>query len=208
MPDNQQPQANLTFAQKELQTIDLTKQTFRLKGFWQKTQEEQTEIIRDFLEGLKRIWEVDTTAININYDPNAYRMTGGGRYDPQNDILYLHKASLMTALHEFKHMLQFKRPEYTASPDLELDAQSWSHGIFRAALPKLYQRSLEDGKFMHANVPVFPFHFLDFMDRTRQIQGTSERNPAARQRPEQGEDREPAAEQERSPSTRRHTRRR
>jgi hypothetical protein len=70
----------------------------------------------------------------------------------------------MTSLHEWKHALQHRFKDYRYKNDPEADATTWSHTIFRLALPKLYERSLASGKFFHRPADAYPLHLFSFLD--------------------------------------------
>ncbi len=125
--------------QKEEQTIVAIKAAIVKKGFWQMADEQQKEVLQSLLTVLNKIWGTQVTLMTNFNNPIMYRMTGGGTYHLESHQITLYKASLMTFLHEFGHALHERAGE--------LPAINWSHRMFQGAMPRVYQNSLEEGKF-------------------------------------------------------------
>lgn len=147
-------------ADKEMATVKLVKARFKGKGLWRASPSDQNHALQSFMRAFNAIWGTSTRLVFDTSSESSrinYALTGGGTYDSTTNTITLYKFSLMTLLHELKHSLQHQLPFYTAFEDKEVDAQAWSHGIFKYAMPNTYRRASESGAFYHSGVPSFPF---------------------------------------------------
>lgn len=153
----------MSYEQKEAGTIDLTRNTFRMTGFWKKSQEEQTEIITGYFNALKELWQIEF-GIEVHLDDEMQaRMTGGASFNHTPPTLLIYKASVMTILHMFKHVLRTLVPDYpVVNGEPQQDSAIWAHTIFKLALPVLYERNVQEGKFMIPIEEWFPLEGVQF----------------------------------------------
>lgn len=110
------------------------------------------------------IWESDFSLV-VDFDNvEKFARTGGGEFVPKSQTIYLYFPSLIVYLHEFKHGLQFVLPSYTLLKNPEEDALSWSHSLFKIALPQIYRKICEEERVFYTtrNLQVFPFLFSSF----------------------------------------------
>jgi len=116
--------------------IGMVKKTCR--GFFKKDSSGKLIILERLIKAFN-----EYSGLNVRFmfenDDFMYYITGGGCYlQVYNTIKLFNKPSMMTFLHEWKHAMGERD---------ELLARRWSHGIFRAAFPKTYKHSLEQGLF-------------------------------------------------------------
>jgi hypothetical protein len=129
--------------------VKLTQDFFKQKGFWQMNEAEQQEVCTAFWVALCHEYELQAELRFDSSNGIAYFRTGGGEI--VNGVCTLYKPSIMTLLHEFRHILQQQIPDLTlANPNVELDAQLWSHGVFCNAMPILYTKNRQRNLFLHA----------------------------------------------------------
>ena len=116
-----------------------------------------------YLHDLMDVWGVKVNLV-LKFDDSVNgAMTGGGNFQPHTNTIFLYKASLMTALHEFKHVIRCAYPMYNKGISEE-DAVSWSHTVFYLAMPRLYQQSLDKGYFIHIlDTPYFTLNASDIV---------------------------------------------
>ncbi len=115
--------------------------------FYRRSGEKKMDMLATLIRDLADVYGVPAPHVHMVDAPLNW--LGGGEYDQStNSIRIGAPYSLMTTLHEFRHMLQFRMMPEPPS-DVEDDAQAWSHSLFRLALPRLYRDSLRKGKFFH-----------------------------------------------------------
>lgn len=115
--------------------------------FYHRNNREKMDMLAVLIWDLAHIYKVPIPHIHIVGAPMDW--LGGGVYDQSTNSIWIGAPySLMTTLHEFRHLLQFQTMS-EPPPDVEDDARAWSHSLFRLALPRLYRRSLREGKFLH-----------------------------------------------------------
>lgn len=155
----------------EIQTIELVKDLFKGKGKWNEINQYNLQRFFTFFKKLDEIWQIKTN-ICIDFSPHAINnknSNGGGSYHPGLNMLLLNFPSLMTALHEWKHRIQFAYPKYSVvnSPSIDInsiiepDAIIWSHTIFEIALPILYKKNISKGKFSQIPNNIFPLKIFN-----------------------------------------------
>ena len=123
-----------------MKTVKIIKKYINPKVFWKMEKEKQVEILKKLFEELCQLYNIRNIKFEFQDDIRAYKITGGGVYSPKEKKITLFKISLMTFLHEFAHIF---------FPD-EKRARLWSHKAFYYSFPKLYIKSLNEGKFFHA----------------------------------------------------------
>lgn len=153
----------MSYQNKEQATINLTRDTFRMTGFWRKNQEEQQEVISAFLNGLKEIWEIQFE-VELNFSNEVMAsLTGGASYIHEPPKLIVYKPSVMTLLHMFKYVLRYLVPDYpTVDGEANMDSAIWSHTIFKLAMPVLYEKNIQNGTFMIQTEAWFPLEGMEF----------------------------------------------
>lgn len=139
------------YNEKEKQTVDLTREFFKQTGFWRKSTEEQEQIMNQYIKQLGQLWgiKLNTVVCDFEADEDMLQATGGGEFHPVGEdyVFELYRPSLMTALHIFKLLLTKQQQDYFRYQNIQQDAVEWSHTVFKAALPKLYESSKVRGLF-------------------------------------------------------------
>jgi len=131
----------------EQPTIEVVKKYFNKKGNWTKTNYENAIRFYNLFIELNRIYELKTNLIIDFGNPQSF-FTGGGMYVHRTNTIHLFRPSLMTALHEWRHRLQYSN--YCKNvKDKEKNAVLWSHRIFEQALPNTYKKANSENKFFH-----------------------------------------------------------
>mgnify|MGYP001582144222 FL=1 len=129
-------------------TAEVIRRYFRKTGFWKRSPENQEEMLNRCLDELNSLWSTNFT-LTCNFgNEERYHSTGGGTAGFLGMVLY--KSSLMTFLHEFYHLLA--KDNVVKESNSERNAIKWSHAIFKMALPVLYRKGVEEGKFFHSVV--------------------------------------------------------
>jgi hypothetical protein len=105
---------------------------------------------RDKIYATEEFLSCISDVINIHkpafiYDPNLDESCGGGLCLQDINTIIVKKFSVMTLLHEFRHIYQAQK---NMNPfESELDAYSWSHSVFYLANKEAYQNALDKGLF-------------------------------------------------------------
>lgn len=108
------------------------------EGFYKKDELEQTKMIRKLcneLSSLYKIEEPDMIFASKNYSPC---------YDMLNNRIFLTNLSIISFLHEFKHCIQDNNKQINT----EKIARGWSLSVFKQAVPKMFKKSVSEGKVM------------------------------------------------------------
>ena len=116
------------------------------------TVEEKVELMQTWLNKASALYNLQVPAFEFRADDtDGYMVTGGGMYNPEeNKITLFQKASVVTLLHEFKHMRQYKQGGYMYRNDKEEDARAWSVSLFRKTRQRAYRRAVRKG-LLHFN---------------------------------------------------------
>lgn len=132
-------------------TIEITGEL--MPAVWRaETVEAKVELMQDWLNKASALYNLQVPEFEFRaYDTDGYMATGGGMYNPEeNKITLFLKASVVTLLHEFKHMRQHKQGGYMYQNDEEKDARAWSVSLFRKTNPRAYRRAVRKG-LLHFN---------------------------------------------------------
>lgn len=123
-----------------------------MPDIWRGDNESKEIIMRAWLVKASTIYNVPVPAFKFDAaNLDGYSMTGGGCYEPAvNQITLFYKASLVTLLHEFKHMLQHVKGGYMYRDDKEQDARAWSVSLFKMANARAYRTAVRKG-LLHFN---------------------------------------------------------
>lgn len=127
--------------------VSIVLKYFKSRGFWKKTYQEQEEVLIQCMKELNSLCEVDFKLVCDFTNVERYQETGGGIAHGKKMVLF--KPSLMTFLHEYRHLLVKNGICESVDEDKECDSRKWSHTIFKLALPKLYEKNVKEGKFKH-----------------------------------------------------------
>ena len=130
-----------TYKKIKPETVQLIRKFIEEKKAWNKGSfESKMNDYRTLLTNLCAVYKVSIPQFFVNpKDKNLKAMRGF--YNPANDVIGMHKFSLVTFLHEFKHMLQHK----TGKINDEEVARGWSVSLFYQASPKAYERAVRKG---------------------------------------------------------------
>ena len=118
-------------------TILLVRDFLLNKKAWKGTREELMTKYETLLKKLCEIYKVTVPTLVV--DEQSVRLQAGrGCYNHVLNQIEMPKFSLVTFLHEFKHMLQHKKHK----PQSEVVARGWSLSVFKQASPKHYRRAV------------------------------------------------------------------
>lgn len=154
----------MNFKEQELETIRVLKESFPKGTLAKYSVEEQTNMCVNALQKLVNIWKINFTCeLLFHYEKSLFLnnvIGGGGLYihAPMKHLVLL-RPSIMTLIHEFKHVLQYQCEEYGCyKEDKEEDAVLWSHTIFKLAFPERYEKSKK--YFYHTPVEEYELDVL------------------------------------------------
>lgn len=122
------------------ETIALVKDFIETQRPWHGTDEEKKVKYIALLNKLCAIYSVSVPRFAV--EPNNQTLIEShGVYDITDDIIKMPKYSVVTFLHEFKHMIQHKKDK----PNNEEIARGWSISLFYRASPKHYRIAKRKG---------------------------------------------------------------
>jgi len=122
------------------ETILLVRDFLLNKKAWKGTREELMAKYKTLLAKLCEIYNVTVPELVVN-ERSVVLQACSGYYRPPINQIGLPKFSLVTFLHEFKHMLQHKKH----NPQSEIVARGWSLSVFKQASPRHYERAKRKG---------------------------------------------------------------
>lgn len=125
--------------------VAAVKHLVRERRFFRLPDEEKRAMIRELLERLSSIYGIPSPV--VVFDP---RLAGNGLYHPAAHLIGLPPyASLVTALHEFRHAMQARLGVRMHRNHPEHDARAWSLSLYHAAAPRHFRRAVERGPIFH-----------------------------------------------------------
>ncbi|MBA7663267.1 hypothetical protein ES703_71306 [subsurface metagenome] len=118
--------------------MEVIRKTVQDCGLWRVDQEEGFNLLRGMFGGLSGVYSITTpTLIEASYE----------HYLVPAQRIGLPRASLVSALHEYRHHMQkFNLGHY---PDIEVDARAWSISAFYTALPTAFDKAWKEGRIWY-----------------------------------------------------------
>ena len=126
-------------------TIEVTR-LLPKDGIWKKdvSTEEKILICEKWLKSVSEIYEVEVPKFRFSNSQSGYFTSGGGIYSSETACITLYKKfSIVTLLHEFRHHMQYQNSIRMYRGEQEEDARAWSLSLYKSALPKSYQNSVD-----------------------------------------------------------------
>jgi hypothetical protein len=128
------------FTKIKPETIALVKDFIEVQRPWRGTDDEKKVKFNTLLNKLCAIYQLSVPRLVV--DPtNQTLIEAHGMYNLVNDTISLPKYSVVTFLHEFKHMMQHKKNKQNT----ENIARGWSVSLFYRASPKHYRIAKRKG---------------------------------------------------------------
>jgi len=122
------------------ETVLLVRDFLLNKKAWKGTREELLAKYKTLLAKLCGIYKIVVPEFIVDEHSARLRDCHGG-YNFVINRIALPKFSIVTFLHEFKHMLQHKKHKINS----EVIARGWSLSVFRQASPKHYELAKRKG---------------------------------------------------------------
>lgn len=122
------------------EVIALVKDFIEVQKPWRGTEDEKKVKFMTLLQQLCVKYEITVPTLRVDAN-DEFLQQAHGSYDLDSDTISLPKYSLVTFLHEFKHMLQCKQ----SKPNNEEVARGWSLSLFYQASPKAYETARRKG---------------------------------------------------------------
>jgi hypothetical protein len=132
----------LRYTNINLNTIKLVK-TLKEEGYFKANEEIKRKMLNNLIFNLADIYKIKINGFYFT-DNKIYN---DSRYNQLNNTIYLNKASIVTALHEFKHALQHNKHKLN-NEDI---ARSWSLSLFYIAYPNIFKSSVKKGLILFVN---------------------------------------------------------
>lgn len=118
-----------------------------LSGWATATQSQQWVKCERWLDAAAWVYQIDRPRLvrDANADTGYYT-------SPSNEI-HMAYPSVVTLLHEFRHAMQWLRPEVKrSSVDMEDDARAWSLSLYATVAPRSFRRLVSEGKILHIHL--------------------------------------------------------
>lgn len=112
-----------------------------VKGYYEMTVEEKSTILKGLCIELCNIYGVENIP-RIGYGVHDC-------YIPSLNVIYVEKFSLVSFLHEFRHMLQHQKKFKFKGMTIEQDARAWSIGVYSKAYPNRFIRMVKANRILH-----------------------------------------------------------
>lgn len=132
------------FQRLKLDTIMATKALFA-HHFYRLTDEEKQRRFEQWLADVSSIYGLPVPSFKLGSEAEAH---GSGVYHIISQQIILPKYSIVSLMHEFRHHMQSTLPVRLPSTldAIEDDARAWSLSLFYAAKPRLFEKSVREGK--------------------------------------------------------------
>lgn len=132
------------FKHLKVDTIMATKALFA-HHFYRLSDDEKHRRFEQWLADVSSIYGLPVPSFQLGSEAEAH---GSGVYHIVSQQIVLPKYSIVSLMHEFRHHMQHTLP-VRLQPTLEAiedDARAWSLSLFYASKPRLFEKSVREGK--------------------------------------------------------------
>lgn len=136
------------FTRLKVDTLLVTKTL--MNGFYRLSGPAQFQRMEHWLSDVSSIYGIDTPTLALGTEEEAH---GSGVYLVREQKIILPKCSIVSLMHEFRHHMQSSEaaPVGRSLNAIEDDARAWSLSLFYAVKPKLFEKSVREGKIFYVN---------------------------------------------------------
>ncbi len=129
---------HIMFRRISTDTLEFIRKTVQDKGLWRVGREEGFPLLEEMFREVSGVYAIATPSLIVaTYE----------HYLIPAERIGLPKASLVSALHEYRHHMQKYRMGHY--PDVEVDARAWSISAFYNALPEAFDKAWKEGRIWY-----------------------------------------------------------
>jgi len=134
-----------------MENVIIAVKRFKKSHPYRGSNDERMKKFCSLLKVLSWYYQVDEPTLYIagigdNGSTDAYLARVKGFYNQSTNTIGMRIFSVITVLHEFRHLLQYRWSGIHIIDDKEEDANIWSHLIYKVVYPKNYARLVANGE--------------------------------------------------------------
>ncbi len=122
--------------------VQIVRNLIKQKRFFRQDLNKKRDMLFETFKEFQKVYGISGEIVIENINVDKPKITSSC-YFPANSLIFLDKPSLINFLHEFRHLLQYKKYKKgnMDKDTIEVDARLWSLNVFKKASKRAYENA-------------------------------------------------------------------